>query len=342
VRGTSVFGWWKAAASIGLAAALFAYFIARVPLADVGRSLAQVKPYWLVLSVLLALTSYTLRALRWGIILRPVGPARVGDLWGCTAAGFAANTILPARAGEVVRPLLLSARSGLPAAATLASILTERIMDLASMLLLFAVGALLARRQIAPGALAPLRDAAVLTFLALLGVIAVVVLLLRGRERAVAFATARLPAKLRDRGRRFLDHLLDGLAVLRSPSRLVQLTVWSLAVWVVASVQVEALARAFALSVGLPASFILLAMGGVGLVVPTPAGVGGFHAAMQFALTRFFGIDLPTATAFALLHHGVCFFPITIAGLIYAAAVGFKLGGVPSAELEVPPVVEGD
>jgi hypothetical protein len=66
--------------------------------------------------------------------------------------------------------------------------------------------------------------------------------------------------------------------------------------------------------------------------VPTPGGVGGFHAAIQFALTSLLDVDLPTATAFALLHHVVCFVPITILGLSYLAAVGLSLSRVRALE----------
>ena len=133
---------WKIAASVVLAGVLFGYFLWRAPLAEVGRAFTRVQPWWAVAAVLAAISTYVLRALRWGIILRPVGKAPAGKLIGATAAGFATSTLLPARAGEVVRPLLLSAQTGFPAAATLASILTERLFDGATILVLFAIGVL--------------------------------------------------------------------------------------------------------------------------------------------------------------------------------------------------------
>ena len=315
----------KTVVSIALAAVLFGYFLWRAPLADVGAALARVDPLLVAASVLLSLASYSLRALRWGIILRPVGAPRTGDLLGCTAAGFAANTILPARAGELVRPLLLSARSGLPAAATIASILTERLADLATILALFAAGALLAGPRLAAGALTPLRDAALLALAGLAGFVVVLVLLLRWRLAAVDRMVRLLPERFRERGRRFLDHVIDGLSVIQNPWQLLRLLLWGVAVWLAASAQIVALARAFSLPLGLPAAFVILTVGGLGLAIPTPGGVGGFHAATQFALVRLLGADLGTATAFALIHHAVCFFPITLAGLGYAGAVGWRL-----------------
>jgi hypothetical protein len=325
----------KAALSLALAAVLFAYFLWRAPLAQVGGALGRLDWRFLLASVVLSLSSYTLRSLRWGIILRPVGTPRTRDLIGCTAAGFAANTILPARAGELVRPLLLSSRSGLPAAATMASILTERLADLATILVLFAGGSVLAADRLAAGVMLPLRDAALLTMLGLAGFVAIIVLLLRRREGAVDRMVSLLPERFRERGRHFLDHVLDGLSVVHEPRQLARLLLWGLAVWLAAAVQVELLARAFSIALGLPGACVMLTVGGLGLAIPTPGGVGGFHAATQFALVRLFGVDVGTATAFALVHQAVCFLPITAIGLSYAAAVGWRVRAV-EAPVEAP------
>lgn len=330
----------KAALSVALAAVLFGYFLWRAPLGEVGHALGRIDWRFLAASIVMALASYTLRSFRWGIILRPVGRPRPGDLIGCTAAGFAANTILPARAGELVRPLLLSSRSGLPAAATMASILTERLADLATILVLFASGSVLAAGHLTSGALGPLRDAAILTLLALAGFIVVLVLLLRWRQVAVVRMVAFLPERFRERGRHFFDHVLDGLSVVHDPRQLTRLVLWGFAVWLAASVQIELLAKAFSIDLGLPGSFVLLTVGGLGLAIPTPGGVGGFHAATQFALVRLFGIDVGTATAFALIHHAVSFFPITAIGLSYAAAVGWRVRPV-EAPAAGPPAAAG-
>src|ERR671911_240084 len=52
---------------------------------------------------------------------------------------IAATFLLPARAGEVIRPYLLARREGLPATAAFATIILERLLDLVTVLGLFAV-----------------------------------------------------------------------------------------------------------------------------------------------------------------------------------------------------------
>ena len=330
--------WWKVAASLVLALGLFAFFLSRVRLSEVLATIGRIDLVWFSVSVALALLSYAVRAVRWGVILAPLGRARTADLLGCTAAGFATSTVLPARAGELVRPLLLAARSGLPPAGAVASILTERLLDLGTILGYFALGVALSHR-VSPAATTPLRQAALLTGAGLIVACVFVIVLLRRRDRAVGALARLAPARWRSRAIAFLDHVLDGLEALRSPAGLARLLAWSAFMWVIPALQIVALARAFGVPFDVADAFVFMAVSVIGLALPTPGGVGGFHAAIQFALTRLFGVDLATATGFALLHHAVCFLPITALGLSYIGAVGFSLGRV--RELAAPTAEEG-
>lgn len=327
--------WLKLAVSVGLALALFAFFLKGVDFKHVLEVLGKVKLGWVALSVVLSLASYAFRGLRWGVILEPLGPRPpVIDLLGCTAAGFATSAVLPARAGELVRPLLLSARTRLPGAGTVASVLTERLADLATILVLFAAGVLASRSEMTPGSVKPLQDAAALAALGLVVAVLAVIVLLRRRERAVELCVRLVPHRLRDRVRAFLHHLLDGVEIVRKPVALLRLAGWSLTVWIPAGLQVVALAKAFDIRLDFMPSFVFMAVSVIGLAVPTPAGVGGFDKSIQVALTWVFGVELERATAFAVLHHLVCFLPITVLGLTYIGSVGLSLRRV--RELEAP------
>ncbi len=328
---------WKVGASLVLAAALFAVFLWTAPLREVGATLRHVKLGWVLASVAVALATYVLRALRWGLILRPVGRASAANVIGCTAAGFATSTVLPARAGEIVRPLLLSARTGMPAAATLASILTERLLDGASVLLLFGTGALVVSGGLNPASLPLLRDAALLSSAGLAAAVVLVAFLLRRREATVRRVASWAPERFRERAVSFLHHLLDGLEVLRTPRRLLEIGAWSLGLWVVIGWQLVLLGKAFGLDLTFGQAFVVVAVSVIGLAVPAPAGVGGFHWAIRFGLNQLVGVDVSTSTAFALIHHAICFFPITVLGLGYLAAVGVSLGRVRALETGARP-----
>src|SRR5450432_3737036 len=124
----------QAAASIVLALGLFAFFLSRVPLADIARQIAAASPAWLAATVLISLSTFLMRSLRWTWILRPVGRVPFFPAFRATAIGFAANTVLPARAGEIIRPAVLARERDLPFPALFASIVFERILDAMSQL----------------------------------------------------------------------------------------------------------------------------------------------------------------------------------------------------------------
>src|SRR3970282_2470226 len=83
--------------------------------------------------------TYVIRAYRWQFLLHPIGPNRFRTAFRPTVIGFAALGVLPARAGDVLRPYLLARQEGLTVSATLATIVMERVLDLIAVLALLAL-----------------------------------------------------------------------------------------------------------------------------------------------------------------------------------------------------------
>ncbi len=120
----------RIAVSLFLMVALLVVFLWNVNFKEVGQSLESANPWWLLLAGCLALLSYWLRAIRIILLLRPVGKVRQSTANLSTAVGYAAMSLLPARMGDLVRPAIISRRDTLPFSAALASILTERLFDM--------------------------------------------------------------------------------------------------------------------------------------------------------------------------------------------------------------------
>ncbi len=85
-------------------------------------------------ALLVGLT-YWVRAVRWQYLLAPIGPTRFRTAFRTTVIGFAALSLLPARAGDLLRPYLLARQEGLSAPATFATIVMERVLDLIAVLI---------------------------------------------------------------------------------------------------------------------------------------------------------------------------------------------------------------
>ena len=248
--------------SLVLTAALLALFLWRVDLDEVGATLAGADPGWLLAATGLALLSYWLRAVRWQLILRPVGGIRHSSVVLATASGYAAMSLLPARMGDLVRPLLLARRDRRPASALLASILTERILDLWTVVAFFLVFVLWPPPMVALGdqaqrSLELLNLSGILVGAGLLAGTLFLVGLLRFQERLVRLVTAplaRLPERWRLGAASFLNHFLDGLRALQRPRDLALTLAASVLLWYVIYWQVTVTLYAFDIDLPLRAS----------------------------------------------------------------------------------------
>src|SRR5207249_7937150 len=96
-------------------------------------------PGWLTFSVATMLLNLALRARRWQFLLEPLGQTTFANAFRATTVGFAASGLLPARAGEVIRPYFLSRYERMSATGAFATVILERLLDLVAVLLLLAL-----------------------------------------------------------------------------------------------------------------------------------------------------------------------------------------------------------
>src|SRR6476469_819259 len=102
----------RAAIVLLLCVALLALFLYNVDLRGVAREIVHADLEWLALSLLTMVVNLSIRAWRWQYLLEPLGRPSFASSFRATAVGFAASTVLPARAGEVIRPYFLARQAG--------------------------------------------------------------------------------------------------------------------------------------------------------------------------------------------------------------------------------------
>jgi uncharacterized membrane protein YbhN (UPF0104 family) len=89
-----------------------------------------------------------------------------------------------------------------------------------------------------------------------------------------------------------------------------------------------AAAEAFRLDVPFTGSFLLMALLTVGVTIPTPGAVGGFHEAFRIGATTFFGAPNDAAVGAAIVLHAMSVGPALVLGLFFAAQEGLNLTGL--------------
>ncbi len=296
----------------------------------------------LVLALAVTGLTYAARAWRWQSLLAPIGPTRFINAFTATAIGFAASFLLPARAGEVIRPYLLAKRENMNPSSAFATIVLERLLDLATVLLLFAAFVFTVGPGVIsgdPGQLARVKVGGGMAALASVVGLGVLFALAGHPERLgrAALQIERvLPARLARIVARFVETFARGLAVLRDPARLVAALALSFPMWMSIAAGIWLTSLAFHITYPYPASFLVMTILVVGVAAPTPGAIGGFHAAYIFAVTTFFGVPADRAAAAALVLHAISFVPVTLVGIVFMMREGLTLAGARRLAKEAP------
>ena len=317
-----------------LAVALLALFFRGIDWAALGRALAAARPLPLLALALTTVLVYAARAWRWGDLLAPLGRVGFADLFSATMVGFASGLLVP-RAGELLRPWLVSRRHPIPTSAGFATIILERLIDLVTVLALFALylfvlPAPAAQRE---GRLMDLlKLGGAVTGVGALGVLAFLLALHANADRvvgAVEKLLARAPRWLAEPLGRVLHAFSGGLAVLRAPvPHLAKIAAQSLVVWLLIALGFHLNHLAFRIDLPFHATFLLIAFLVVGVAIPTPGMVGGFHAFYLIALNEVYGVDRATAAAAGIAAHALSNLPVLVLGLALLGREGLSLGRV--------------
>jgi glycosyltransferase 2 family protein len=325
---------WRTVLVLVLGGALVALFLRHVDLRRVGTEIVHARPEWLVVSFATGFVNLAIRSYRWQYLLEPLGRTAFRNAFRATAVGFAASTILPARAGEVIRPYFLARTSGddqrVSASGAFATIVLERLLDVIAVLTLVSAYVFLFGRhavQANPNAFQWLtwsvETAAGGSVVALL--VLFVLAADPGRLGRATARVARVMPSFAARVARVVEQFVCGLAVVRRPGRLLVALGWSFPLWLTIAAGIWAIAAAFRLPVPFTGTFVVLALLVLGVAVPTPGAVGGFHAAFRYSATTFFAAPDAAAVGAALVLHLFSVAPSLLLGTLFAAQSGVNL-----------------
>jgi uncharacterized protein (TIRG00374 family) len=275
---------------LAIALALVGLFLYNVNLWGVLSAIARARPAWLALSLATMLANLAIRALRWKFLLEPLGATTFASSFRATAVGFAANAVLPARAGEVIRPYFLARQAPrdvqgrMTATGAFATIILERLLDTITVLVLLASLVFVFGKDLAgvnPTGFAVVKwagaSAGAVSIAAL-----VVLFVLAGDPERLGRAMTRLervlPSKLAGLIAGVAEKFARGLGAIRRPGRALIALAWSFPLWLSICLGIWSMAQAFQFAIPFTGSFLLLALLTLGVAVPTPgADIGIAH-----------------------------------------------------------------
>ena len=266
---------------------------------------------------------YCCRILRWQTMLLRANPAlRAIDCAGPLMASFAANNVLPFRAGDLMRAFVFNDRLHTTPGSVLATLLVERLLDLLMVILL--LGLALAVFHLDLSSLVGLGVP-----LLLLGAAAIVLVLLFPQVlqpllRGLESLAGRLPvaAKVQQE----LRKVTDTLSQLAGGSTMLRLLGWSAGVWLIEGGVYWLVAQSLAGMTAAQGAWLAVPVGSLATLIPsTPGYVGTFDYFTAQAMVLA-GNEPTVAAAFAFLVHMVLWLPGTVAGGLYLALRASTVG----------------
>ncbi|HVM18210.1 MAG TPA: lysylphosphatidylglycerol synthase transmembrane domain-containing protein [Gaiellaceae bacterium] len=285
-------------------------------LGEVAGAIAAMRPVWLLPSLALLAVAVAIRVVRWRVLFVPATRPPLGDVAHALLVGLFFNCVLPLRAGEAARILVLNRRAGTSRSQILGTVAVERIYDVVALLLLLLV------------ALPWLPDVTWLRTAAWLGgaaglaaAVAVVALALDARRatRVVLWPLALLPFVTAERRELAAENLAAGLAGFRDARAALSGFALTVASWLVFALSFWMLTFGFELDLGPGAGLLTLVATGLGMAVPSgPAALGVFEAAVVVALAPF-GVPAEQAVSYGLVLHAVNLVPYLACGVLLLA-----------------------
>lgn len=314
--------------------ALLYWFAHRLNFREVLHNFRTAHFGLILLASLLTITTYAIRSYRWRTFLAPIRNASLPNLFAATVIGFA-GVFAFGRAGEVVRPVVCSMRERIRPAATFATIMIERVYDMVTIVIFFAVNLFfLDRLAIAREHEELVRTVKWTGILLLLTSAAGIYGLSVFRRKSgsvlawVERALGRAPRSISRTILNLLDHIADGLEVLHDARALSISLGQTVLIWSAIAGVTWLVILAFSIEMSLAGTIFVMSFALVGSLVPTPGGAAGpFHTAAAAALLVL-GVDRNKAASIAIVLHLVAFGPATIFGLYYLVRDGLSITGL--------------
>ena len=269
---------------------------------------------------------FWLRAVRWRVLLIPIGPVSTGRSYWVATIGYAINNVLPFRVGEFARAFLIRRNPGYPASSTLATIFVERVLD--GLTLLVWLGAAFAvfssTWDPSPTMQFAMRGAVALAGLAVLSVVPLVAAPAWSLRRVDGVLRV-VPQRFRPPAQELAVGVVHGFSSLRGGRPLLAVVGLSQAIWIGETVVYWLVAVAMGIDVAWYVLGAAVAASNLATSVPSTSGAIGPFELLAKEVLILAGIAAGTAAAYAVLVHLTLLVPVTALGAVFLTAEGVSL-----------------
>ena len=83
-------------------------FVRKIEWSSLGVAFSEAKYIYILPTIIIMFVAQYIRAIRWEVLLSPIKKISVLNLFSASMIGFMANNVLPARLGEIIRPVMIA------------------------------------------------------------------------------------------------------------------------------------------------------------------------------------------------------------------------------------------
>jgi len=279
------------AISLGIATLFMWFALKGMEFKKIAGYFAKANYFWVFVAAIFGLLAYWFRAIRWNLLLEPMGYkiSNSNALW-TISFGYLMNLTIP-RSGELARSTALYGVENVPVEKSFGTIILERVVDLICMFgflgltLIFKYKAILSFYQYVTQEKSKSAEPASNTkWYVILGIAVVFgILFFALRKKLQQFP---LYQKVID----FAKGIYHGLTSIFKLKQKGKFILLSLAIWI--SYYLAAYLICFALpetsNFTFADGFFIIVVGTMGMMVPASGGIGAFHLALKFGIMALF------------------------------------------------------
>ena len=251
------------------------------PIALVNE-LKKVDFNWIILSMIFGALAYVSRGLRWKIMLEAIDykTSNINNI-AAVSIGYFTNLFVP-RAGEITRCTALNQKEKIPLNKLFGTIIVERVIDFMALifLLLFTI---ISQHKIIKDFYLAIKNqnsetnSKILLFFASFITLILIIFLLKKQIKKLSFY---------EKIKQFIDGLKEGFKSVGNIKNKTHFWIHTFIIWLMYFLMTYVCF--FSMSetnhLSLIDGVFILVLGGIGMVIPTPGGIGSYHAVVMIGL----------------------------------------------------------
>lgn len=300
--------------SIALALAFLLFAFRGVDFNDFMNSMNNISLLWALIFFSMIFVGHYFRALRWKVMLQPIKrDTKISNLFAALFVGYGVNSLVP-RLGEVSRAVYLGYTENLSRSSLFGSVIVERVVDIIFFGLAVVVSALLFSGNIYDQFI--WLKTALYFGTAMIAIIIVLLFLsIKLKEKFYSIIVkifSIVSHKSANKVKEIFEKLVEGFAILKTGKQIATTALLSAVIMFVyglnSYIGLMMLGMEKFQPVSLAMGWIVMSISAIGIVIPTPGGIGSYHTITKSVLTNLYSFTAEISFAYATLTHGIAYF----------------------------------